>query len=262
MPFSENDFDRFMSDMYDRTGIDLEKYKRSQMQRRLTSLCQKRGYGDFKSYFEDVMKNQTLLDELLDRMTINVSEFFRNSNRWAILQDRVIPYLFKTRPTISIWSAACSTGEEPYSLAFTMAKAGRLNHVTLIATDIDERALERAKRAVYSTTALSTVPSELRGRYVHSVDVHSGQIDQKIRDRVQFHKHNLLEEQALGLFDLIVCRNVLIYFTEEAKRIVYDKLARSLSPGGILFVGSTEQIFDAHTYSLRSFDAFFYEKIS
>jgi chemotaxis protein methyltransferase CheR len=258
---SVQDFDFFIEKIFQKTGIDLKKYKRPQMERRLTSLRDKHGYPDFLSYFKAIEREGKLFDELLDRMTINVSEFFRNANRWDVVMQRIIPEFLKQKRKLKVWSAACSTGEEPYTLALIMSKYVPLSEIQILATDIDSNAIERARQGVYHRRSLESVPKDLLNKHFTEKADGMFEISTDIKRGVTFKQQNLLEDPFDKDFDLIVCRNVIIYFTEEAKDKLYHKFSAALRPGGILFVGSTEQIFNPQTYRFQPYDTFFYEKI-
>lgn len=256
----DEDFLRFVANIRQATSIDLSQYKEVQMRRRLTTLRLKHGYNDFASYFADLMKNPRLRNEFLDRMTINVSEFWRNPNRWQVLKDKFFPEMVKSSPRLQIWSAACSTGEEPYTLAMILDRLGILDRSSILATDLDEGVLAKAKEGVYLERSLRDVPADFSKEYFKPQDG-AFAVSDKLKRAVRFQKHNLLEGSFGQGFDLIVCRNVMIYFTEEAKQVLYAKFAKALKPGGILFVGSTEQIFSPSQYGLETADTFFYRRM-
>lgn len=253
------DYAGFIQNVKKSTGIDLAQYKEAQMKRRLTTLRNKNGYSSFTSFFKAMMENKTLFYEFLDKMTINVSEFWRNPNRWEVLRDKVLPVLSNERSRMRIWSAACSTGEEPYTLAMILADQGLLQSTYLLATDIDEGALSKAAQGLYLERSLKDVPADVSKRYF-TQDGMMYRFDEGLKKHVTFKKQNLLADSFEDGFDLIVCRNVMIYFTEEAKHDLYHKFARSLRPGGVLFVGSTEQIFSPGQYDLETSETFFYRK--
>ena len=253
------DYDWFIENFRRVTGIDLEKYKRPQMERRLTALCTKRGFQNFGAYLDAASKDSRLMDELLDRMTINVSEFFRNRSRWDALAQ-LIPTLVRNN-RLKAWSAACSTGQEPYTIMLLLSKLMPVSGVSLLATDIDDRALRVAKEGIYNEEELLPIEQDLKSKYLRSVNSTQQQVTEELRSRIEFKKHNLLEQSFDSDFDLIICRNVLIYFTDPAKDILYHKFAQSLRSGGGLFVGSTEQIFHAETYHLKQIQPFFYQKM-
>ncbi|WP_082790152.1 CheR family methyltransferase [Paenibacillus sp. GM2] len=253
------DYAGFIQNVKHSTGIDLAQYKEAQMKRRLTTLRNKNGYSSFTSFFKAMMDNKTLFYEFLDKMTINVSEFWRNPNRWEVLRDKVLPVLSNGRSRMRIWSAACSTGEEPYTLAMILADQGLLQSTYLLATDIDEGALSKAAQGLYLERSLKDVPAEVSKRYF-TQDGMMYRFDEGLKKQVTFKKQNLLADSFEEGFDLIVCRNVMIYFTEEAKHDLYHKFAQALRPGGVLFVGSTEQIFSPGQYDLETSETFFYRK--
>ena len=243
------------------TGIDLSSYKEKQMRRRLKSQMNRRGFQSFLAYYDFLTQDQQALAEFIDRITINVSEFFRNPERWLVLEQRVIPTLLDQRPghMLKFWSAACSTGEEPYSLAMLMRGVYPQVRYSLLATDLDAKVLERAKQGQYLGSQAVQIPERFRTRF--TVEEGSNlQVASEIRSAVDFRLHDLLSDRYPQDLDLIVCRNVMIYFTDEIKDRLYRQFAASLAPGGILFVGSTEQIFRARDYGFRVFDSFFYQR--
>ncbi len=258
---SPRDFDWFMSEFYQLTGINLREYKRPQMERRLTALRDRRGYTSYDDYMHAVSSNPGLLAELLDRMTINVSEFYRNKSRWDALVERVLP-IIPLHKDVKIWSAACSTGEEPYTLLMTLSTKLPLERLSILATDIDERALTRAKEGYYAKDLIKPIAPDMVQKYFQLTSDGNYNVSKELRERITFKKHNLLRDSYPTEQDLIVCRNVLIYFTDEAKLQVYQKFARSLKSGGVLFVGSTEQIFHPETLALKQIEPFFYQKTS
>ncbi len=255
----DQDFLLFVKKVKDFTSIDLAQYKEAQMKRRLTTLRMKRGYNTFHAFFDAMMKDKSLFYEFLDRMTINVSEFWRNPNRWGLVEQKYIPEMLRRNRRLKVWSAACSTGEEPYTLAMILAEQGALSESHVQATDIDEGALEKARKAVYLERSLRDVPGKYVKKYFRQ-DQMAFHVADELKKAVKFHKQNLLSDTFDSGFDLIVCRNVIIYFTEEAKHVLYQKFAKALKPGGLLFVGSTEQIFSPGQYDLEPADTFFYRR--
>lgn len=256
----DQDFTQFIANIKRKTGIDLALYKEAQMKRRLTSLRLKRGHSTFASYFDALAKDQEMFYEFLDRMTINVSEFYRNPGRWEVLQNKILPRLHQESKKLKLWSAACSTGEEPYTLSLVLIAKQLQRDASILATDIDEGAIAKAKQGVYSDRSLQDCPKDLLNKYF-AKDSITYQISPEIKRMVTFKKHNLLADNFDSGFDLIICRNVMIYFTEEAKHELYHKFSRALRPGGVLFVGSTEQIFQPQQYQFESEDTFFYRKM-
>jgi chemotaxis protein methyltransferase CheR len=256
----DEDFVLFVINIRNFTTIDLNQYKEAQMRRRLTTLRNKKGFANFAVFFEAIAKDKNLLYEFLDRMTINVSEFWRNSNRWEILEKRFIPEMLQQNRKIKCWSAACSTGEEPYTLAMIIAEMrGELQDIQISATDIDEGALEKARAGMYLDRSIRDVPANYLKKYFKQNEI-IYEVNADLKAAVKYKKQNLLLDKFETNHDLIVCRNVLIYFTEEAKHLLYQKFTHALKPGGILFVGSTEQIFTPGQYMLEPVETFFYRK--
>lgn len=253
------DYALFIKKVKDYSSIDLSQYKEAQMKRRLTTLWMKKGFASFASFFDGMMRDKALFYEFLDRMTINVSEFWRNPNRWELVEQKYIPELLRKNRKLKIWSAACSTGEEPYTIAMILAKQGALDGTHLQANDIDDGALEKARKGAYLDRSLRDVPDSYVKAYFRQ-DGLMYHITDELKRAVKFQKGNLLLDSFDTDFDLIVCRNVIIYFTEEAKHLLYQKFANALRPGGLLFVGSTEQIFSPAQYGLEPAETFFYRK--
>lgn len=250
---------QFIAKIEEKTGVDLTLYKETQMKRRLTSLRNKRGYTHFDQYFQALDSDKQLLHEVMDRVTINVSEFYRNPKRWRVLKDSILPTLLKKTNKISVWSAACSTGEEPYSIALMGAEHYPNATFDILATDIDDTVLEKARTGIYKEQALKKLPQYMKKKYFTEVDG-LFQLDPQLKRRITFQKHNLLKDPYPGKKDLIICRNVLIYFTSDAKTAIYQLFRDTLTPYGILFVGSTEQIFNSQEFGLELEDTFFYRR--
>lgn len=254
-----SDYIHFIEGIKRKTGIDLGLYKEAQMKRRLTSLYEKKGFRNFVEFLHALEKDRDLMNEFLDRMTINVSEFYRNGKRWEVLQNKILPKLLQNKSRLKIWSAACSTGEEPYTISMVLSKYLPLSQIIVNATDIDENVIQKAKLGLYPERSLAEVPEEMKGKYFIN-ETPFYKIKDDIKKTVTYKKHNLLNDPYDTDYDLIVCRNVMIYFTEEAKDRIYHNFSKSLRSGGILFVGSTEQIFNPSKYDFEVEDTFFYRK--
>ncbi|EFI66749.1 protein-glutamate O-methyltransferase CheR [Lysinibacillus sp. HST-98] len=254
-----SDYEQFIEGIKRKTGIDLALYKEAQMKRRLTSLYEKKGYRNFVDFLKALEQDRDLMNEFLDRMTINVSEFYRNGKRWEVLQKKIFPKLLQTNKRLKIWSAACSTGEEPYSLVMVLSQLVPLSQIQIIATDLDENVIQKAKLGVYPERSLAEVPSDIKAKYFEQ-EGSFYRVKDEIKRCVTFKKHNLLNDSYDSNYDLIVCRNVMIYFTEEAKDQIYNNFSKALRKDGVLFVGSTEQIFNPARYEFDVEDTFFYRK--
>ncbi|HWL13086.1 MAG TPA: protein-glutamate O-methyltransferase CheR [Ureibacillus sp.] len=254
-----SDYEQFIAGIYKKTGINLALYKEAQMKRRLTSLYEKKGYRNFIEFLQALEKDRNLMNEFLDRMTINVSEFYRNGKRWEVLQNKIVPLLLQSNKRLKIWSAACSTGEEPYTISMVLSHHIPLSQVQVLATDLDENVIQKAKLGLYPDRSLAEVPRDVKAKYFTQEGAFY-RVKEEVKRTVTYKKHNLLNDRYESNFDLIVCRNVMIYFTEEAKDQIYHSFSNALRPGGVLFVGSTEQIFNPAQYGFEIEDTFFYRK--
>lgn len=254
-------YDDFKKGVMELTGINLSSYKERQMKRRIDALVSRSGYNGYKDYFDAFMLNPAILERFVDYLTINVSEFYRNPEQWKTLEQQVLPDLIKKHGNnIRVWSAACSTGEEPYSLTMLLSAFLSLNSIRILATDLDVAALKKAGIGAYTGKSLETLPLELKDGFFRQ---QNGlyMIDDKIKNCVEFRQHDMLREPFPGKFHLILCRNVMIYFTEEAKEELYRKFHDSLERDGVLFVGSTEQIIFPQRYNLKPLRTYFYKRI-
>ena len=255
------DYEDFKKVVLPLTGIDLNAYKERQMKRRIDTLIERNKYDGYDSYTTVLKSNKVVLEEFVNYLTINVSEFYRNSALWQTLEDVVLPDLInKFGQNLKIWSAACSTGDEPYSLAMVLAKKVPLNKIHIIATDIDSQVLEKAKIGIYSPNSLKGLPDEYKNKYFEPMGDKAFKISDNIKKCVEFRKHNLLKDSYPSSCHLIVCRNVMIYFTEEAKSGIYKQFFGSLVKDGCLFVGNTEQIINHRELGFSFNKLFFYNK--
>lgn len=255
-----DDYGQFVAQVYRKTGINLADYKEAQMKRRLTSFRDREQYASFHDMLEAFNRDPTLLERFLNRITINVSEFFRNPERWQSLQKEVLPVLASNRAHLKCWSAACSTGEEPYTLAMILKEMGI--PFELLATDIDRSVLERAKTGEYGPQAVRHVPRHFREQYFIPLEDNRFRVKAELKRGIRFFQHDLLQDAYPEGCHLIVCRNVMIYFTDEAKARIYRAFSDSLVPGGVLFVGSTEQILRPADYGLAPLAPFMYQRVS
>lgn len=253
-------YEDFVKEVYKLTGIDLSLYKEKQMKRRIDSLISGYKLKSYDEYIQQITKNKNLYNEFLKYITINVTEFFRNPGQWEILEKEILPKIVKKN--FKIWSAACSTGEEPYSIAMLMTNFIDLDKITILATDIDETVLDKAKKGIYNIENIKKVPKHFVDKYFIKYDEKSMQIKAEIRNKINFQKHDLLNDKYPENIDLLICRNVMIYFNDVAKDRIYKKFYDSLNNDGIFFVGSTEQIILPYRYNFEPLKTFFYKKLT
>jgi chemotaxis protein methyltransferase CheR len=244
----EKEFAEIVEYMKTNYGINLEK-KKVLIECRMTKILEKYELSSFREYLDQMYKDRSgkMQDDMVNRLTTNYTYFLREQEHFDILKQYIFPELFEKRQfkNITIWCAGCSTGEECYTLAMALEEyRGKANlnfHIKILATDISEEVLEQARRAVYPDREWKRIPERWRGKYCQTVDSKNFEIDEKIKYYVHFQKQNLMtpcvkQEQ----FDLILCRNVMIYFDKVSKEKLIKKLEKSLNPGGYLLIGHAE----------------------
>ena len=255
-----NGYEDFKKDNLGLNKIDLNSYKEKQMKRRIDTLISKNRITSYKDYVALIKKDKEKFEQFVNFLTINVSEFYRNAEQWVILDKEGFPALIKKfGKNLKIWSAACSTGDEPYSLVMALSKHIPIKQIKIIATDIDKQVLDKARMGLYNEKSIAAVPTEFKSKYFTKIGS-SYQISDEIKRQVEFKEHNLLKDPYPSGCHLIVCRNVLIYFTEEAKEEIYKKFNAALTSQGILFIGSTEQIMNYKELNYQRNQAFFFQK--
>lgn len=254
------DYEQFKDAVYKLTGIELNCYKEKQMKRRIESLITRHKANGFEQFVDMLKNDKAIFQEFVNYLTINVSEFYRNPDQWEYMDKVVFPELVqKFGANLKIWSAACSTGDEPYSLVMALSKHVPINNIKIHATDIDSQILEKAQAGLYNAKSIAGVPDEFKKKYFDTI-ADSFKIKQEIKEHVEFQKHNLLADAYPNNQHMIVCRNVLIYFTDEAKDKIFRDYFKALVPGGVLFIGSTEQIMNYEEIGYVRKNSFFYEK--
>ena len=243
-------------------SIDLKAYKAPQMRRRLESFIRKQ-VGDVEplQFIRTLDQRQDVLAELRDMLTINVSEFNRDERQWQLLRDTLLPELLERQQRLRIWSAGCSAGQEPFSLAMLADELGIGTRVQITATDLDRGILARARAGgPYTDADVQNLTAEQRESYFVERDDGLYVVD-TIRRHPQFGELNLLRESFKPGYQLICCRHVMIYFSPEIKLALVNKFRQALVPGGFLFVGGTEALLGDERYGLELAGGNFYRKL-
>ncbi|MCR4604663.1 MAG: protein-glutamate O-methyltransferase CheR [Eubacterium sp.] len=254
-------YEEFKQNFLRLSGIDLNSYKESQMKRRIDNFYTRRKLADYNEFFQELSRNVEMQKEFTSYLTINVSEFYRNPPQWITVENEVYPTLIERfGKRLKIWSAACSTGDEPYTLAMLLAEHIPLSQVEILATDLDDEIMAKAKEGRYIEKSVRGLPKKYRDKYIIPDGNGYVKVSDEIKSRITFKHHDLLKDPYPTGMHLIVCRNVMIYFTEEAKDKIYHKFSDSLVDNGLFFVGSTEQIIGASKYGFKTRQSFFYEK--
>lgn len=254
-----DDYVEFCKGVHRLTRIDLLQYKRGQMERRIRGFVDRRGATGLGDYLKVLERSHDELERFLDRVTINVSQLWRNPEVWAAVSRRILPEL-GSQGKIRAWSAGCSYGAEAYTLAATCLEALSNVQLEIVGTDIDKRMVERARRGSFSVDDGRAAPSDSLEKWFDR-DGDRWTAKDELRRHCRFETGDLLLDRVVpSSFDLVICRNVVIYFSEEVRDELHRRLATSLRPGGFLVVGSTERVAVAAECGLTSPQPFIYRK--
>ncbi len=259
---NDPDYQAFVRKVRRLLELDLGGYKPEQMRRRLNALATRHGAPNLATFADVMEKDKEAMAAFKNFFTINVSEFLRDAGRWNDLQQKALPRLMQTsgRRGLRIWSAGCSYGAEPYSLAMLLEESAPGQQHSIVATDIDETILAKAQAGRgYQEPDLRQVSAERRARFF-TKEADGWAVRPALKGRIRFLKQDLLTQVPQQELDLIVCRNVVIYFTEDAKKALYERMYRALRPGGFLFVGGTEIVAGARDLGLEPIWTSFYQK--
>ena len=249
------DFNRLSRFIYDTCGIKMPEVKATMLEARLQKRLRALGMQNFTDYCDYLFAPDGLRDELvsmLDVVTTNKTDFFREPDHFEHLTQRVLPDWVRRHEgaRLSIWSAGCSTGEEPYTLAMVLSEFALKNpgfDFQILATDISSRVLEKAKTAIYQESQVEPVPLELKRKYLlRSKDRASGvvRIVPELREKVRFRRLNFMDEDfgMRDLLDIIFCRNVIIYFDRPTQEKLLQRFHRQMKPGAFIFMGHSETL--------------------
>lgn len=247
-------------------GFDFSGYRQSMLFRRIQKRINSIGCEDLKDYFNYLSNHPDEFDNLIDVLTINVSSFFRDTLSFEFISKIIIPELFsrKTREndsSLRIWSAGCSFGEEAYSIAILIEEFLEKEKLkikpNIFATDIDKKALIRAQEGIYNLSCIEHLKYRILRKYFTNED-DQFRISSEIKNMVQFSFYDLLDKNSFvppdsiyGNFNIVLCRNVLIYFDVETQNIIFNKLYRSLKPNGILILGEAETPVEEYKHKFK-----------
>lgn len=253
------DFAGFKRKIFDLCGVNLDGYKEKQLKRRIDSLMQSLAVSDYDRYLQMLGEDRQQLNRFLDRITINVSEFFRNPDIFKVLEDQILPCLLREKASLKIWSAACSSGAEPYSVAILLDEQSKGQHHRIEATDLDLNILAAARQGRYDANSVKNVSADRLAKFF-LFDNNFYYLKEEIRKKVTISQHDLITQPYGNDYDLVLCRNVTIYFTAEIQDRMYRKFWQSLAPGGVLFIGATESILNYREIGYSKFSSWFYQK--
>jgi len=256
------DFVQFKKEFYEFTGLDLDRYKDKQMERRIGQLVNREGYDGLHSFFKALKSSNELLHKFYNYLTINTSIFFRDTKIYDYLQNSAMVDLLNKFNRLKIWSMGCSHGEEPYTIALILDQLSSLHRAEITASDIDDKALEMAREARYNLNQLEKVPPEL---LKSAFEQKNGfyYLAPAYKKAVTFKKHNLLAPiyDNMPSMQMILCRNVFIYFKIDVQEWIVEEVSKKISPGGYLIIGCAEFINKPERYQLERVIPSIYKKL-
>lgn len=246
---NEWDYGEFKSAFFRFTGLDLNLYKDKQMERRIRQLIKREEKPGFEEFYEYLAATPPALERFMNYLTINTSEFFRDEKVYNQLVAEIFPELIENFPgKLVIWSAGCSIGAEPYTIAIIMDRLKVLSRVEIHATDVDDKALLLAQKGCYNQKQLGkTQPDVVEKYFLQEQDTFS--VKNEIKKVVKFQRHNLFTDDPISGCHMILCRNVFIYFKPETQNLLLKRFSGSLKPGGYMVIGSSEYVSNPAQYS-------------
>ena len=233
----------------ERRQFDLDQYKDRCIRRRIAKRLRSCKVVDVASYLKRLEMDRDELDTLLATISIHVSQFFRNPDTYRILEQKILPDLYRRaraagRTELTLWSAGCASGEEPYSLALLVDDMNARDlKINILATDVSKPVLDTARSGTYEALRLKEVPPDVLDKYFHAEDDHY-QVIERIRNQVEFRHHNIMTASNYPPADLILCRNVMIYFTRVEQERILTRFAATLPEHGVLVLGRSETMTD------------------
>jgi chemotaxis protein methyltransferase CheR len=257
---TESEWEALQSDVFCQTGLDLHHYKRDHMRNRILMMVESLALTSLNDLALFLSASPEYTRWFIDKLSINVSELYRDPAKWVELAEWILPRLIKRNPHLKCWSAGCSFGAEAHTLAIILDVHFRGEH-TVLGTDIDEAALHQARRGEFTGTEMRHVESQVRSEYFDfDQDREVWKASDAIRRYLAFRRADLFTSRFGSDYDLILYRNVAIYLTESAQDHLYRKLFMALRPGGFLFTGNTENIVNAEEIGFENPMPMFYRR--
>ncbi|MBN1782467.1 protein-glutamate O-methyltransferase CheR [bacterium] len=256
--------------IYEMAGVYIKEHKKTMVANRLRKRLENYGFESYKKYYDFITRTSEGRNELIEFvncLTTNETFFFRHGEQLDLLVEKLIPERLQTlkpKEKLRIWSAACSSGEEPYSIAILMhqkLKQALIQKIEIHASDINMEVLDKAQKGIYKPYALQKVNEFYKRTYFRQLSEDKFQISNQVQSMVHFFRHNLLNHHSQGPFDIVLCRNVMIYFDQDSKTRVLSHLFKSIKPGGFLITGYAESLFRVQT-TLKYIQPTLYQKES
>src|SRR5215210_4003671 len=260
MSITRDDYVDFCEGIRRLCAIDLSQYKRGQMERRIRTFAGTRGETDLPAYLGVLKRDATELESFLDRVTINVSQLWRHPEQWDVLEHAVLPELSKAG-RIRAWSAGCSYGAEAFTLAAVALSTVPRARVTITGVDIDERMIERARTGIFSRADARATPPGVMARWFTELPDGRYEARSELKALTRFEVGDLLRVRPrAAAYDLVMCRNTVIYFNDEVRDALHARLAEALRPGGYQIIGATERVSAPQSIGLTPTHPFTYRK--
>jgi len=250
--FTDADFEQYRTLIYNESGIHFTSTNRSILESRLKERLREKGIDSVKTYFAAISKDQGELKSFLDSITTNLTRFFRNQAHFDAMERYVIPELMQIKKasgntTIKIWSAGCSTGEEPYTIAMLLTeKLPPTWKFEIVASDISLKCLMTAKEGFYADNKIIGIPDDYLKKYFEKVEG-GYKVHPNLMSKIRFDYHNLKNDSGLRGQDIVFCRNVIIYFDEAAQTAVINRFWDAMASKSFLFIGHSESLFGMNT---------------
>jgi len=250
--FNDADFDLYRNLIYAESGITFTPTNRSILESRLKERQREKKFETVRAYYNEISLNKEELKAFLDSITTNLTRFFRNQAQFDALEKYVIPEIINkikagAPGTIKFWSAGCSTGEEPFTIAMLMSEILPPSwKYEITASDISLKCLMTAKEGFYSESKIVGIPDNYLPKYFDKVEG-GYKVKQEILSKIKFDYHNLKNDSGLRNFDIVFCRNVIIYFDEAAQKAVMDRFWDAMASKSFLFIGHSESLFGMNT---------------
>ena len=257
----EKEFSDLKSIIKRKIGFNCEDYKQPHLKRRLAVRLRATESKSYRDYAQMLSKNEAEVNKLKETLTVNVTELFRNPETFDSVRNNVLPELIKQKginKVIKVWSAGCSNGEEPYSIAIMLneflGNSIKRYNISIQATDIDDDSIAKAETAIFQPKQLEKIGQERINRFFIKKDNNNYQVIDEVKKLVKVKRHDLISGPKFSGFDIIFCRNVTIYFEQKLQEILYMNFYNALNDGGYFVMGKTETLVGPSTQLFKRFD--------
>lgn len=236
-------FSKFSRLIFQLSGIYMKDSKIVLLSNRLRKRMQVLNISSYEEYYNYLLTHKEEYENFINVISTNETYFFRSESQIESFSNMILPLIINRKGYARIWSAGCSTGEEPYSLAIVADNIGVLNKVDILATDINSEVIEKAKKGIYNLRRLKYVDQNTLKKYFTKIDEENYKISSSLSAKINFKIHNLIKDEYPKNLDIIFCRNVMIYFNRDIQKEIVDKFYNSIDKGGFFFIGHAETLY-------------------